>query len=134
VSSTQTGAAVAINPSTKPTLLLRAPEGVADAVIARFSDGAWHELPTEPSGQPGIAISNVSALGDFASIALPTPGFFGLDPRLLGVGAAAAVLSVIALGVTMWRSRRQTAIRAASRRRGVPSKRRSNSRRGRGSR
>ena len=131
----QTGAAVAINPSTRPTLLLRAPGGVADAVIARFSDGAWQELPTEPSGQGGIAISNVSALGDFALIALPTPGFFGLDPRLVGVAAAAAVLSALALGVAWWRSqRRQTAIRAASRRRAVPSKRRSKGRRRRGTR
>jgi len=123
----QAGATVAINPSTLPTLLLRAPEGVTDAVIARFSDRAWHELPTEPSGQPGIAISNVDALGDFALIALPTPGVFGLDPRLLSVAAAAAVLSAVVLGILMSRrQRRHTEGRGApAQRRGAPSKRRS---------
>jgi len=132
----QAGAAVAISSTKLPTLVLRAPDGVADAVIARYSDGAWHELPTEPSGQPGIAITNVSALGDFALIALPTPSVFGLDPRLVAAAAAAAVVSVVALGVVVWRSqRRQTAVRATSpRRRAVPSKRRTKGRRRGGSR
>jgi hypothetical protein len=131
----QTGAAVAVSPTTLPTLLLRAPDGVADAVIDRFSDGAWHDLPTEPSGQPGIAITNVSALGDFALIALPTSGVFGLDPRLLGVAAAAAVVSVVLLGPLVRRNRRRrTAVREASPRgRPLPSKRR-RSRQRRGSR
>jgi hypothetical protein len=132
----QAGVAVAISPSARPTLLLRAPDGVADAVIYRFSDGAWHALPTEPSGQPGIAIANVSALGDFALIALPTPGVFGLDPTLLGVASVAGVLSAVVLGYLVWRNqRRPTAIRVASpRRRAVPSKRRSKGRRRGGSR
>lgn len=127
----KTGAPLAINPNALPTLLLRAPADVADAVIARFAGGAWQELPTEPSGQPGIAITNVDALGDFALIAKPTPGIFGLDPKLFAAAAVAPLLSAIVLGVLVLRAqRRATAAGVASppQRRPLPSKRKSKAR------
>ncbi|HTG41391.1 MAG TPA: hypothetical protein VK697_07230, partial [Methylomirabilota bacterium] len=65
----QTGVDLAVTQGTVPTLILRAPDGVVDATIARNSGGAWQELPTQPAGQPGIFLTNVSELGDFALIA-----------------------------------------------------------------
>jgi hypothetical protein len=127
----QAGAAVAINPGMLPTLVLRAPDGIVAATIERFAGGAWQELATQPSGQPGIFLANVTSLGDFALIALPTPGLFGLDPTLLGLAAVAAVVSVVVLGFLVSRNRRRpTAVRGASpQRRPLPSKRRRGGRR-----
>jgi hypothetical protein len=127
----QTAAPLPVNANALPTLLLRAPADVVDAVIARFAGGAWQELPTGPSGQPSMAITNVDALGDFALIAKPAPGVFGLDPRLLGGAAVAAVLSVVGLWFFVSRSqRRPRAVRGVSpQRRPAPSKRRTKGRR-----
>jgi hypothetical protein len=111
----QSGAAVPISPTTRPTLLLRDPEGVADAVIDRFADGAWHRLTTVPAGQPGMASTNVDALGDFALIALPTPGVLGPDSRLVGAAAIVAAASVMVLGGLVLRSQsRRSAVPAGS--------------------
>jgi hypothetical protein len=127
----QTGTPVPFNATGQATLVLRAPTDVADAVIARFAGGAWQELPTGPSGQPDMAITNIDALGEFALIAKPAPGIFGFDPRLLGGAAIAAVLSVVGLWFFLSRTQRApTAFRGDSPgRRPAPSKRRTKGRR-----
>lgn len=132
----QAGAALAINPGMLPTLVLRAPDGIVAATIEHFANGAWQELATQPSGQPGIFLANITSLGDFALIALPTPGLFGLDPTLLGLAAAAAVVSVVVLiFLVAGNRRRPPAVRGASpQRRPLPSKRRRSGRRRGGSR
>jgi hypothetical protein len=134
----ESGAPLAVGPAagTQPTLVLRAPDGVSTAIIARLDGGGWQELPTQPAGQPGIFVTTVTALGDFAVIAGPAPGLLGLDPGILvGVGVAGLV-AVVALAVLV--SRRQRQVPAAPTpsppRRPRPSKRRSGGRRRGGSR
>jgi hypothetical protein len=116
---------------TQPTLILRAPDGVSTATIARFDGASWQELPTQPAGQPGIFVTTVTALGDFAVITGPAPGLLGLDPGIIvGVGVA-ALLAVIILAVLVSRRRRQPASMRPdpAPRRPRPSKRRSGGRR-----
>jgi hypothetical protein len=140
----ESGAPLAVGQAagTQPTLVLRAPDGVSTATIARLDGAAWQELPTEAAGQPGMFVTTVTALGDFAVIAGPAPGLLGLDPGILvavgvGVGVGvAALLAVVALAVLVSRRQRQApAVHAPSpSRRPRPSKRRSGGRRRGGSR
>jgi hypothetical protein len=103
----RTGVGLAVTPATVPTLILRAPDGVIDATIARNSGGTWQELPTEPAGQPGIFLTNVSELGDFALIATSESGLLGLDQRLVVGSVIAATVAVVVLGFLVSRSRRR---------------------------
>jgi hypothetical protein len=99
----QSGAPLAIGQVKKPTLLLRAPDGVFSATIAHFADGRWQELSTLPGGQPGTFLTNIAELGDFGLIVVQAAGPFGLDPPLLIGAIAVALLSVLALGAFMSR-------------------------------
>jgi hypothetical protein len=116
----QTGAPLAVGQERKPTLFLRAPDGVFTAIIARFAAGSWRELPTLPGGQPGTFTTNTSELGDFALIVAPDVGPVGLDLRLIIAGVAAALLSVVALSALMSRVGRRRPVAAPSRRRPRP--------------
>lgn len=93
------GASVSLRPGKRVTVVLRAPGGVPDATIAQYTAGGWQRLPTAPGGQPGIFLTNVDTLGDFALLATPGPG---LDPRLVvgGLLLAAANLAVLLIAVT----------------------------------
>ena len=101
------GTELVISQATPPTLALRAPGAIPAATINQFADGAWKELATQESGQPGIFLANVTTLGDFALIAAPTAGPFGLDPTLLAVAAVAAAISVVVLGYLTLNGRRR---------------------------
>lgn len=109
----QSGTAVPISPGTLPTLILRAPDGVVTATIWRLAGGSWQQLTTEPAGQPGMFITNVTALGDFALIGPPDAGPVGIDSGLIVLGAIPALLTVVVLGGLLW-WRRQRRLRAAS--------------------
>lgn len=132
----QKGANLAITQGTVPTLILRAPDGVIDSTIARNSGGAWQALPTKSAGQPGMFLTNVTELGDFALIAAPAPGPFGLDQTLVVVTVIAATVAVVVLGFLVSRSRRRPATvpRPPPQRRPRPSKRGRSGRRRGGSR
>jgi len=125
------GAPLAINPGVPPTLILRAPDGYAEAVIARSAGGDWQELPTSPSGQSGLLYSNVTALGDFALV-VPAATSSGPDPKLVLAGAAALVVAALVVGFVVIRRRPPVPSRAARpNRRPRPSKgKRGGSRRG----
>ena len=132
----QTGVDLAVTQATVPTLILRAPDGVIDATIARNTGGTWQELPTQPAGQPGIFLTNVSELGDFALIAASSTGLLGLDQRLVVGSVIAATVAVVVLGFLVSRSRRRPATvpRPSPGRRPRPSKRGRSGRRRGGSR
>lgn len=76
------------------TLRLRGPEGVGEAVLNRFADGAWHDVETIREGIGGTYVTNVLALGDYAVVALPDeqPGMKPI--ALLGGGAVVVLLLV----------------------------------------
>ncbi len=126
------GAVLAVNPATLPSVVLRAPDTALDATIARSQGAVWQDLPTQASGQPGIFVANVSTLGDFALIARPASGVLGIDPALIAIGAGTVV--AIAVGGFVIRSNRAGRVPRSASRPPPPSKRRIGSRRRRGRR
>ena len=127
------GSPVQISARTFPSLVLRAPDGTSTATIARLDGTTWQQLPTEPAGQPGIYLTNVSALGDFALIE-PEGTVFGLDPTLLLLGAGTAIVSAAIVGAVLYRSRRSRLASSSTAARGKPvasKRRRGGPRRGR---
>lgn len=118
----QAGSALAMNPGALPTLILRSPDRFSDATIWHLAGATWQELPTQPSGQPGIYTANVTELGDFALVAPVVPGADapGIDARLIVAGAVPAVLTLVLLGaLLLWRRRRLRSV-PARRGRGAP--------------
>ncbi len=124
------GAQVPTGATNHPSLVLRAPDGVTVATISRLVGGAWLSLPTQAAGQPGIYLTNVDSLGDFALIE-PATGPLGLDTRILALAAAAAVAGVAVLLYAFRRSDRRPrpSPSSADRRRPPASKRRRGGRR-----
>ncbi|MDQ3870123.1 MAG: hypothetical protein M3301_00720 [Chloroflexota bacterium] len=57
------------DPTLFVSIILRTPHGIEDAVVARYANGAWQRLTTEPAGQPAIFLANTTSLGDFAVLA-----------------------------------------------------------------
>jgi hypothetical protein len=98
----QSGAALALAAGQTITLALRGPAGVAaDATIARFSDGAWKQVATAPSGLQDLFLTNADAFGDYAVLGQLTPIANGLDPEILLwalVGAGLTILVVWRFG------------------------------------
>jgi len=127
----QAGNPLAIAPAKLPTLILRAPDGILAATIARYSGSGWQEVPTQSSGQPGIYYANVNALGDYALIAASASGVFGLDTGLVVAAVVAAGISAFGLGFLVTRRRKApAAVRPVPQQpRPRPSKRRSGGRR-----
>jgi hypothetical protein len=92
----QSGAALVLVPGQSITLALRGPSGVApDAAIARFTNGAWERLATEPSGLQDLFITNANAFGDLALLGQVTATANGIDPEFLFFALAAAGLTVL---------------------------------------
>jgi hypothetical protein len=111
----QAGASLAVDPASPLTLVLRAPEGIVDATIVRLdAGGSQQPIRTQPSGQSGIFIANVTQLGDYALILPAAPGFFGLDPLIVGVAAIAGLVSALALLVLVWQRRARPKANRAS--------------------
>jgi hypothetical protein len=102
--SDQSGAAVSLRPGARASVVLRAPIGVLDATIVRYVGAAWQTVPTEAAGQPGLFLTNADALGDFALVSNPGPGF---DASLVAAFSLAAVgLVVVLFAVVIRRTRR----------------------------
>jgi hypothetical protein len=114
------------------SLVLRAPDGVADASVGRFADGVWTKVATLHAGTVAMYQANADALGDFAIIAgggaAPggaAPGAAGIDPLLFGGVALAAFFAVVV--ALFWYRRRPPPVpvaRLGPGRGRVPSKRR----------
>ena len=92
----QAGAPLEPTTGTLWTVVLRAPGGVTDATVGRFSAGAWAQLATSTPSQPGIFLANASSVGDFAILVPAAGGPFGLDP-----GITAAAFVIVAVGVVI---------------------------------
>ncbi|HEY8870243.1 MAG TPA: hypothetical protein VIM30_12755 [Candidatus Limnocylindrales bacterium] len=69
----QTGVALTVLQSTPVTVVLRAPAGEGNGMIARSTNGTWSAVQTEAAGLQFMYVANVTALGDFAVIS-PGPG------------------------------------------------------------
>ena len=93
--------------STAVTIVLRAPSGSIQPIVARYTGSAWQELQTEHAGQQDLWLANTTQLGDLTLIGRSTSGPFGLDPILVIAGGAAGAVSVLILFVVLWRTRRR---------------------------
>jgi hypothetical protein len=118
----QAGSAVTQLPGSRPTLIMRAPAGATDVAIVQLVGGSWQELPTQSSGQPDTYYGDVEGPGDFALRGRIAQGGIGLDPRLLALGALAALGSVLVLLVVLRPRRPGTAVGRSQRRSRQPRK------------
>jgi hypothetical protein len=128
----QAGALIATAAGAVPKIVLRAPSDLQQARIVRLSGATWQELPTQHGGQPGIYVANPTAFGDFAVLGAPVslPQDGGIDPRVLGIGAAIVLGSAALLTLVFLRSRRDVApVEVVPRRSRVAPKRRRRKRR-----
>jgi hypothetical protein len=92
----QAGAALVAVPGQFVTLALRGPAGIsASAAIARFANGTWTALPTEPSGLQDLLITNTDAFGDFAILGAVPATVTGANPEVLLAALVAAGLIVL---------------------------------------
>jgi hypothetical protein len=97
----QSGAALVPRPcSGCRSLVLRAPDGVVDGTVKRFSGDAWVDLETIHAGVVAMYQANPTELGDYAIISGSTSGG-GLDPTLLVLGGG-IVLVVLAFVVLIY--------------------------------
>jgi len=93
--------------SSAVTIVLRAPSGSIQPIMARYTGSAWQELQTEHAGQQDLWLANTTQSGDLTLIGQSTSGPFGLDPILIVAGGAAGLVSVLILLVVPWRTRRR---------------------------
>jgi len=104
------------------TLRMRGPEGLADALLKRYADGAWHDVETIHEGVGGTYVTNVLALGDYAVIALADEQPGGLSPVVL-IGGAVVLLLLLAGAFLLFRVRQAPAEPEPAPRTRIPSKR-----------
>jgi hypothetical protein len=78
------------------SLVMRAPDGIGDADLQRYSDDAWTEVDTIHAGMVGLYQVNPKVLGDYAVIAA-TEVEGGIDTLLIVV--VVAVVLLVAGGV-----------------------------------
>jgi hypothetical protein len=78
----QAGADLTLHPGTTVTVVLRAPNGVANGTIIHFNGTSWDKVPTDNGGLPDIYSANPMELGDFAVLVTgpQTPEPSGLTP------------------------------------------------------
>jgi len=110
----------------KPTLTLRAPENVTDAVIGHLTDNGWVALRTEHGGGLGIFSTEVTELGDFAIlVGVSPPSDLARLAIILGTIALPLVVAIAYFYRRARRDQRAAEAAAAARNRArVPSKRR----------
>jgi hypothetical protein len=101
----QSGSGLAVNAATQPTLVLRAPQGISDATVELLGETGWQPVTTLPAGQPGIFVSNVSTVGDYALVAATSATILGLDPTLIAVGLTGLGALILLVALAMWRRR-----------------------------
>ena len=74
--TTQDGTALTAPASARVSIVMRAPEGVAEATIERYRVGSWQPLKTSPAGLGGTFLAIVTEFGEFALVEAGPPGSF----------------------------------------------------------
>jgi hypothetical protein len=104
VVTNQDGAPVTGQAGRQVTLALRDPGSTDLAQIEQLSAGTWVPLATVSASVPGTYESTgVTTFGDFALVGTQDPG--GFSPGHL-VTAAAIVLTLLIVGIGLYRARR----------------------------
>jgi len=65
----QAGVPTTAPPDAYVSVVMRGPDGLLEATMARFKDGSWNELQTSHAGYTSGFLSIVTEFGDFALIA-----------------------------------------------------------------
>jgi hypothetical protein len=114
------------------SLVIRAPDGIGDARLQRFANGAWVDVETFHAGIVGMYATNPVVLGDYAIVTGSGSGstsgssdsqtLLGLPfDQVLVAGGAAVVLVLLFAAALLGRNRNSTP--APVRGRAIPSKR-----------
>ena len=91
----QSGANLSLLPGTTVTIVLRAPNNVANGTIIHFNGTTWDKVPTDNGGLVDLYAANVTELGEYAVVVTgtetPQPSRVGsLPPSSLGPAPSAA--------------------------------------------
>ena len=78
----QNGVALPTKAGTDVTLVLRAPDATTEAVVAQYTNGAWAQIASSPSGTPAFFLGTTASFGDFALVAAKG-GFGPLEVSIL---------------------------------------------------
>jgi len=121
------GNAFGVAPGAQPTITLREPDGVTDAVLGHDTPDGWVALQTVHGGALGLLQAQVTELGDYAVLTGVSPPL-DLGPiAAIGLAIGVPLVAVaVYLVLRLRRERRARAIAAelARNRARVPSKRR----------
>lgn len=85
----QAGTSLSLLPGTTITIVLRAPNNVANGTIIHFNGSSWDKVPTDNGGLVDLYATNATELGDYAVLVTgaqtPEPSGLGsLPPSTLG--------------------------------------------------
>lgn len=109
------------------SLVLRAPEGVDEAVIGHYAGGAWSQVATLHAGIAAMFQANITELGDYAVVTSVPAASGGPDLVLILAGLGVALIFAAFVGLMFIRARPPAAYPTNQGRGGrarVPSKRR----------
>jgi hypothetical protein len=121
------GADFTVAAGAQPTITLRTPEGIADAVIGHLTPDGWVALVTSHGGAFGLFQAQVAELGDYALLTgVSPPSDLG---RLLAIVLTIGVPMLVAIAYFVRRARRAQraaaeAVEASRAKARIPSKRR----------
>lgn len=87
------------------SLVLRAPEGVDEAVIGHYAGGAWKQVATVHAGLAAMFQANITELGDYAVVTSVPPASGGPDLVLILAGLGVALIFAAFVGLMFIRAR-----------------------------
>ena len=84
----QAGADVSLLPGTTITIVVRAPNNVANGTIIHFNGTGWERVPTDNGGLVDLYATNATELGDYAVLVTgaQTPEPSGQTPPSFSIG------------------------------------------------
>ena len=101
----QAGADVSLVPGTTITIVVRAPNNVANGTIIHFNGTSWVTVPTDNGGLPDLyAVSNATELGDYAVLVTgaQTPEPSAQTPPSFSIGPTPSAAPSSTGGQTPW--------------------------------
>ena len=100
----QAGADLSLLPGSTITIVVRAPNNVANGTIIHFNGTSWEKVPTDNGGLVDLYATNATELGDYAVLVTgaQTPEPSGQTPPSLSIGPTPSGTPGPAGGQTPW--------------------------------
>ena len=100
----QAGADLSLLPGTTITIVVRAPNNVANGTIIHFNGTSWVKVPTDNGGLVDLYATNATQLGDYAVLVTgaQTPEPSGQTPPSFSIGPTPSGTPSPAGGQTPW--------------------------------